>query len=245
MQVTGCVRLGMISTILHGKCLVWDWEVVTNVSKSDGISHESGMVLRALLAVVCWVLIMNSITEEETEIQGGGSDLLKVTELAGSSQDLHMICACWSHALRAGPSVLLPTPSLLSSVSQRPRMERKGLGVVSGAGVLHVLTMGSSPFSHPPCPSSPLHGAHSEFMATERIQAPPGVKEELDSMLKNQKALQQQRLQHLRSIWYTGRGPWEGTSGGPWGRQAQSLALTFLLRCPPDGVSVPAQPRCS
>ncbi|KAF6327036.1 coiled-coil domain containing 180 [Rhinolophus ferrumequinum] len=40
----------------------------------------------------------------------------------------------------------------------------------------------------------------SEFMATERIQAPPAVKEKLESMLKNQKALQQKRLQHLRSI---------------------------------------------
>lgn len=26
-------------------------------------------------------------------------------------------------------------------------------------------------------------------------------------MLRNQKALQQERLQHLRSIWYDGRGP--------------------------------------
>nr|XP_019584733.1 PREDICTED: coiled-coil domain-containing protein 180 isoform X2 [Rhinolophus sinicus] len=40
----------------------------------------------------------------------------------------------------------------------------------------------------------------SEFMATERIQAPPAVKEELENMLKNQEALQQKRLQHLRSI---------------------------------------------
>ncbi|KAM5258480.1 coiled-coil domain-containing protein 180 isoform 2-T4 [Hipposideros larvatus] len=39
-----------------------------------------------------------------------------------------------------------------------------------------------------------------EFMATERIQAPPAVTEEVESMLTSQKALQQKRLQHLRSI---------------------------------------------
>ncbi|XP_045878628.1 coiled-coil domain-containing protein 180 isoform X1 [Meles meles] len=40
----------------------------------------------------------------------------------------------------------------------------------------------------------------SEFMASERIQAPPGVKKELESMLKDQKALQQKRLEHLCTI---------------------------------------------
>ncbi|XP_039712072.1 coiled-coil domain-containing protein 180 [Pteropus medius] len=40
----------------------------------------------------------------------------------------------------------------------------------------------------------------SEFMATERIQVPPAVKKEVENMLKNQKALQQKRLQHLCTI---------------------------------------------
>uniref|UniRef100_A0A8C7BDP9 Coiled-coil domain containing 180 n=1 Tax=Neovison vison TaxID=452646 RepID=A0A8C7BDP9_NEOVI len=40
----------------------------------------------------------------------------------------------------------------------------------------------------------------SEFMASERIQAPPGVKKEMESMLKDQKALQQKRLEHLCTI---------------------------------------------
>ncbi|XP_032333918.1 coiled-coil domain-containing protein 180 [Camelus ferus] len=40
----------------------------------------------------------------------------------------------------------------------------------------------------------------SEFMANERIQAPPAVKKELESMLKNQSTLQQKRLEHLCTI---------------------------------------------
>uniref|UniRef100_A0A8C4MJJ2 DUF4455 domain-containing protein n=1 Tax=Equus asinus asinus TaxID=83772 RepID=A0A8C4MJJ2_EQUAS len=40
----------------------------------------------------------------------------------------------------------------------------------------------------------------SEFMASERIQAPPAVKNELESMLKNQEALQRKRLEHLCAI---------------------------------------------
>ncbi|XP_073083402.1 coiled-coil domain-containing protein 180 isoform X2 [Manis javanica] len=40
----------------------------------------------------------------------------------------------------------------------------------------------------------------SEFMASERIQTPPAVQKELESMLKNQKALQQKRLEHLCAI---------------------------------------------
>ncbi|XP_044937536.1 coiled-coil domain-containing protein 180 isoform X3 [Mustela putorius furo] len=40
----------------------------------------------------------------------------------------------------------------------------------------------------------------SEFMASERIQAPPGVKKEMETMLKDQKALQQKRLEHLCTI---------------------------------------------
>ncbi|GAB5579936.1 coiled-coil domain-containing protein 180 isoform X1 [Prionailurus iriomotensis] len=40
----------------------------------------------------------------------------------------------------------------------------------------------------------------SEFMASERIRAPPDVKKEIESMLKNQKALQQKRLEHLCTI---------------------------------------------
>uniref|UniRef100_F6PSJ0 DUF4455 domain-containing protein n=1 Tax=Equus caballus TaxID=9796 RepID=F6PSJ0_HORSE len=40
----------------------------------------------------------------------------------------------------------------------------------------------------------------SEFMASERIQAPPAVKNELESMLKNQEALQRKRLEHLCPI---------------------------------------------
>ncbi|XP_048078953.1 coiled-coil domain-containing protein 180 isoform X1 [Ursus arctos] len=40
----------------------------------------------------------------------------------------------------------------------------------------------------------------SEFMASERIQAPPAVKKEMESMLKNQKALQQKRLEHLCAV---------------------------------------------
>ncbi|KAK2504874.1 hypothetical protein MC885_011298 [Smutsia gigantea] len=40
----------------------------------------------------------------------------------------------------------------------------------------------------------------SEFMASERNQTPPAVQKELESMLKNQKALQQKRLEHLCAI---------------------------------------------
>ncbi|XP_036891766.1 coiled-coil domain-containing protein 180 isoform X2 [Sturnira hondurensis] len=40
----------------------------------------------------------------------------------------------------------------------------------------------------------------SEFMASERIQAPLGVKKELESLLKNQKALQKKRLKHVCTI---------------------------------------------
>uniref|UniRef100_A0A8C3XB80 Coiled-coil domain containing 180 n=1 Tax=Catagonus wagneri TaxID=51154 RepID=A0A8C3XB80_9CETA len=40
----------------------------------------------------------------------------------------------------------------------------------------------------------------SEFMASERIQTPPAVKTELETMLKNQSALQQKRLDHLCTI---------------------------------------------
>ncbi|XP_027472751.1 coiled-coil domain-containing protein 180 isoform X1 [Zalophus californianus] len=40
----------------------------------------------------------------------------------------------------------------------------------------------------------------SEFMASERIRTPPAVKKEMESMLKNQKALQQKRLEHLCTI---------------------------------------------
>ncbi|XP_048972248.1 coiled-coil domain-containing protein 180 isoform X1 [Canis lupus dingo] len=40
----------------------------------------------------------------------------------------------------------------------------------------------------------------SEFMASERIQAPPAVKKEMESMLKNQKVLQEKRLEHLCTI---------------------------------------------
>ncbi|KAM8940878.1 coiled-coil domain-containing protein 180 [Lycaon pictus] len=40
----------------------------------------------------------------------------------------------------------------------------------------------------------------SEFMANERIQAPPTVKKEMESMLKNQKVLQEKRLEHLCTI---------------------------------------------
>ena len=74
-------------------------------------------------------------------------------------------------------------------------------------------------------------------MASERIQTPPAVKKELETMMKNQSSLQQKRLDHLCTIWYSRRGgpSGEGTFGGPWGRQAESLLLTFLLRCyPPD-----------
>lgn len=43
-------------------------------------------------------------------------------------------------------------------------------------------------------------------MASERIQAPPGVKKEMETMLKDQKALQQKRLEHLCTIWYAAGG---------------------------------------
>ncbi|XP_045696693.1 coiled-coil domain-containing protein 180 isoform X2 [Phyllostomus hastatus] len=42
--------------------------------------------------------------------------------------------------------------------------------------------------------------AFSEFMASERIQAPLAVKKELESLLKNQKALQKKRLKHVCTI---------------------------------------------
>lgn len=75
-------------------------------------------------------------------------------------------------------------------------------------------------------------------MASERIQTPPAVKKELESMLKNQKALHGKRLKHLCAIWYGGRVPGRGAPGegcpGSTGGQAQSPALTFLPRHPPD-----------
>ncbi|KAM5329415.1 coiled-coil domain-containing protein 180 isoform 2-T3 [Glossophaga mutica] len=40
----------------------------------------------------------------------------------------------------------------------------------------------------------------SEFMASERIQAPAAVKKELERLLKNQKALQKKRLKHVCTI---------------------------------------------
>ncbi|XP_060156711.1 coiled-coil domain-containing protein 180 isoform X2 [Globicephala melas] len=40
----------------------------------------------------------------------------------------------------------------------------------------------------------------SEFMASERIQTPPAVQMELETMFKNQSALQQKRLDHLCTI---------------------------------------------
>ncbi|KAM9082498.1 coiled-coil domain-containing protein 180 isoform 4-T7 [Megaptera novaeangliae] len=40
----------------------------------------------------------------------------------------------------------------------------------------------------------------SEFMASERIQTPPAVKMELETMFQNQSALQQKRLDHLCTI---------------------------------------------
>uniref|UniRef100_A0AC11D8Z6 Coiled-coil domain containing 180 n=1 Tax=Ovis aries TaxID=9940 RepID=A0AC11D8Z6_SHEEP len=40
----------------------------------------------------------------------------------------------------------------------------------------------------------------SEFMASERIQTPPAVKKELETMMKNQSILQQKRLDHLCTI---------------------------------------------
>ncbi|XP_039090675.1 coiled-coil domain-containing protein 180 isoform X1 [Hyaena hyaena] len=40
----------------------------------------------------------------------------------------------------------------------------------------------------------------SEFMASERIRTPPPVKKEIESLLKNQKAMQQKRLEHLSTI---------------------------------------------
>lgn len=43
-------------------------------------------------------------------------------------------------------------------------------------------------------------------MASERIQAPLAVKKELESLLKNQKALQKKRLKHVCTLWYGGAG---------------------------------------
>uniref|UniRef100_A0A8C6D525 Coiled-coil domain containing 180 n=1 Tax=Moschus moschiferus TaxID=68415 RepID=A0A8C6D525_MOSMO len=40
----------------------------------------------------------------------------------------------------------------------------------------------------------------SEFMASEKIQTPPAVKKELETMMKNQSILQQKRLDHLCTI---------------------------------------------
>lgn len=71
-------------------------------------------------------------------------------------------------------------------------------------------------------------------MASERIQTPPAVEKELESMLKKQKALQGKRLKHLCTIWYSGTAPWGGAPLGSQGRQAQSSALTFFPRHPPD-----------
>lgn len=121
-----------------------------------------------------------------------------------------------------------------------PGWRGRGWEWCPGARVLNVLTVGLIPSlpSTLPLPSSAWCRrvwTPSEFMASERIQTPPAVQMELETMFKNQSALQQKQLDHLCTIWYRRRGRWGGAPfGGPWGRQAQSSALTFLLRCPPD-----------
>lgn len=97
-------------------------------------------------------------------------------------------------------------------------MGRKQVERRKDAYILNVLTMGLIP-SLPPalCRLSSLWSRciwiPSEFMASERIQAPPAVKKEMESMLKNQKALQQKRLEHLCAVWYTGRASSRGCCG--------------------------------
>lgn len=157
--------------------------------------------------------------------------MLKVTELAGSSQDPCLDLSVLVLCFRFRASLAVPSASLPSSVSQRPRMGGGGWEWYKGAGIPSVLSVGLIPSlsSTMPLLFSPRCQcvcSSSEFMATDRIQAPPAVKEELENMLKNQEALQQTRLQHLRSIWYNGR--------GPSGRQAQSPAGRILSRHPPD-----------
>lgn len=124
----------------------------------------------------------------------------------------------WYHTLSsrvslAVTSILLPDLPSFPQCPRGPGWRGGGWERYKNAGVPNVLSpQVSSPLSYPPCPSSPLHGTNmwipSEFMATERIQIPPAVKKEVENMVKNQKALQQKRLQHLCTIWYSGRRPW-------------------------------------
>lgn len=160
--------------------------------------------------------------------QSGGNDLPKVTELAGSSQDLRLDLSLLVPCFRFRASLAVPSASLLSVPEAQ---DGEGWEWYKAAGIPSVLSVGliaslssTVPLLFSPCCQCVC--SSSEFMATERIQAPPAVKEELENMLKNQEALQQKRLQHLRSIWYNGR--------GPSGRQAQSPAGSILWRHPPD-----------
>ena len=71
----------------------------------------------------------------------------------------------------------------------------------------------------------------SEFMASERIQTPPAVKKELETMMKNQSSLQQKRLDHLCTIWYSRRGgpSGEGHLWGSMGEAGRVLTADFSL----------------
>lgn len=101
-----------------------------------GISRESGTVLRALPAISCWVfVIVSSIPEEETASEPGVVTCPRSQSWQAAVRTLTWIWTCWSHALSARASLAVPqlfslAPSLLSSGSQRPKVGRKGLGVV-------------------------------------------------------------------------------------------------------------------
>lgn len=68
-------------------------------------------------------------------------------------------------------------------------------------------------------------------MASEKIQTPPAVKKELETMMKDQSILQQKRLDHLCTIWYSRRGgpPGEGHLWGSTGEAGTVLTVGFSL----------------
>lgn len=94
------------------------------------------------------------------------------------------------------PLHLIPT-SLPSSLSPRLGWDWEIGGGVQLSDMAHLFSIGPALTSFTLVPCAVL----SEFIASEKIQDPPGVRKEIETMIKNQKLLQTKRLKHLYSIW--------------------------------------------